>query len=486
VLSEYYVAVKNDAAARQMLLPLLNDQRAAASANLRLAALDYKGGHADDAFKRLASVLDKDQSNLDALLLKSTILLSEKKTDEALASANAAVERHPSSTAALFVLGRVQTLRNQPEVAVHAFEEVLRLNPRATAAKVALAQLQLAAGHSDTSVVLAAEALANEPNNADAQLVYTRGLLRRGELDRAGAELKQLSARYPRSAVLHAETGMLLGLKHDYSGARKAFEEALQLQPANIEALDGLVAIDLATKDYASARARVDARIASAPTAQLLTLAARTYGATGDLAGAERLLRRALDLDSGNLTAYGGLGQLYAMQGKLAEARAEFEKLAQRSPKSVSALTMVAIIAEAQGDMKTAREGFEHVLQVDPEAAVASNNLAWIYANNGGNLDVALQLAQTAHKHLPDLAEINDTLGFIYYKKNLSALAITSLKLSADKDPANAIYQYHLGLAYAGEGDADHARQALKRALVLKPAFDGAPHAKELLASLAK
>ena len=485
-LSEFYMATKNDEAARRVLMPLLNDPRASDKANLRLAALDYSSGAHAEALEKLSAVLERDQTNLDALLLQSAIALSDGKADEALVSAGFATKRHPTSSSAFFVLGRIQAALKRPDEAVRAFEEVLKLNPRATAAKVALAQLHLAGGRSEASLDLAAEAHKSEPDNADAQFVYLRGLLRRGQLDRAAAELKQMAARFPRSSAVHAEIGMMLGLKHEYGAARTAFDQALQLQPDNIAALDGLVALDLAAGNHAAARARLDARIASAPTSALLTLAARTYGATGDLAGAETLLRRALDLDSGNLTAYGGLGQLFATRGKLPHARVEFQKLTERSPRSVPALTMLAIIHEGEGNLKAAREILARVLEIDPEAPVAANNLAWIYATSGENLDVALQLAQTAQKHLPELAAVNDTLGFIYYRKNLPALAIPMLSMSVKKEPGNAIYQYHLGLALAGGGNREQARQALTRALVLKPGFDGAAQARALLTSLEK
>jgi len=122
-------------------------------------------------------------------------------------------------------------------------------------------------------------------------------------------------------------------------------------------------------------------------------------------------------------------------------------------------------------------------LQIDPEAAVAANNLAWIYVQRGGNLDVAMQLAQIAQKRLPEVAEVEDTLGFIYYKKNLVPLAIELLNASRAKDPKNALYEYHLGLAYTSAGDVARARGSLARALALKPDFDGAAEAKTLLAS---
>jgi putative PEP-CTERM system TPR-repeat lipoprotein len=483
-LAEYYLAVDNEAAARDILEPMLSDPHASAMANARLASLDYRGGRHDDAYRRLATVLAKDHTNLQALLVKSALLLTEGKLDEALTAASTAAERHPEAASAFFALGRVQTARRQPDAAITAYQEVLRLNPRATPAKVALAQLNLAQGRPDASIGFAVEALANEPANADARLLFARGLLTRGELDRAKVELQQLVTRFPDSAAVHTQMGMLLGRKRDVAGARAELERALLLQPEAVEPLAGLVLLDLAARDDKAARSRVDARVAAAPTAPLLTLAARVHAASHEPAAAERLLRQAIELDSTYLDAYSALGQLYVVQQKLAAARTEFETLAERSPRSVAASTMVGIILQTEGDVPAARERFERVLQIDPEAAVAANNLAWIYAANGGNLDVALQLAKTAQKRLPGVPEVSDTLGFIYYKKDLASLAISTLKVSVESDPQNAVYQYHLGLAYASAGDATRATQSLSHALALRPDFDGAHQAKDLLGSL--
>ena len=65
-----------------------------------------------------------------------------------------------------------------------------------------------------------------------------------------------------------------------------------------------------------------------------------------------------------------------------------------------------------------------------------------------------MHLAQTAQKRLPGVAGVSDTLGVIYYKKDLAGLAISALKFSTEAEPENAIYHYHLGLAYHSAGDA--------------------------------
>ena len=115
---------------------------------------------------------------------------------------------------------------------------------------------------------------------------------------------------------------------------------------------------------------------------------------------------------------------------------------------------------------------------------MAANRLAWILAETGGSLDVALELARRAARSLPDSAPMQDTLGWIYYRKGLVALAIPIFQKSVDREPANPVYIFHLGLAHAKAGDSRQARQALQQALALARDFKGADEARRLLVSL--
>jgi cellulose synthase operon protein C len=484
-LADYYTLTGNPAAARTILEPLERAPKTSVEASIRIAALEYAAGQHDKAYAQLAKVLATDETNVQALVVRSDLLLSEGKLDEALAAASKAAESHPDATAAQFALGRVQAARRQVGAATKAYQEVLRLNPRATAAKLALANLSLAQGQADTAVGLAEEVLNNEPANAEARLALVRGLLARGEFGPAERELNRLAERFPNSPAVHAQMGFLLGRQGKVAPARKEFERVLELDPDSVEGIIGLTTLDLAAKRLPEARARIDARLAKGrETAPLLAFAAQVSVALKDLKRAESLLRQAIALDANYLAAYSALGQLYINQRQLDSARAEFEVVAQRSEKPVSALTMLGLIFEAEGNTAAARERYERALQVDPNAPVAANNLAWIYAQDDANLDMALQLAQVAKRGLPDSAEVNDTLGFVYYKKDLAPLAISTLKLSVDKDPANPVYQYHLGLAQAKAGDTAQAKRSLARALQLKSDFAGAEQAREVLNSL--
>jgi Flp pilus assembly protein TadD len=145
---------------------------------------------------------------------------------------------------------------------------------------------------------------------------------------------------------------------------------------------------------------------------------------------------------------------------------------------------MLAVLLESQGRTADAETEYQHTLALDPRAAVAANNLAWLYVAGNRNLDQALQLAQTAQHQLPDEPRVSDTLGWIFVKKNMAPQAIPLLEASVRIAPGDPTFQYHLGMAYVQTGDWDKARRALKQALALKPDFDGAADAKSALATI--
>jgi tetratricopeptide (TPR) repeat protein len=188
--------------------------------------------------------------------------------------------------------------------------------------------------------------------------------------------------------------------------------------------------------------------------------------------------------DASDIDAYMALGRLYVRQQKIDEAIAQFDQVASRQRNAVAPETLIGLLLEGQGKREDAKARYRRALDMDPHAAVAANNLAWIYVDEGGNLDLALQLAQTAKAQLPKRPEVNDTLGWIYQKKGLSSTALPFLQDAVQQAPSNGSYRYHLAVAYAATSQVAQARDALTRALAsgLSPADER--DAKQLLATL--
>jgi tetratricopeptide (TPR) repeat protein len=337
----------------------------------------------------------------------------------------------------------------------------------------------------DKAEAYAQQALSLAPQNPDARTISIRVDMARGNAVRADKELARLQKDYPHAVAV----SNLVAAQHLFAGrleeARRAYTASITALPSDHEALEGLVTVNIRMGRKEDAVKRMeDALNSRPPSAQLYTLAGRVYSETGNAQRAEEMLRKSIDAEPHRLTAYGLLGQLYIQQKRLADAKDQYEELVKRNPKSVSANTMLGMLMEALRD-SAAEAQYQKTLAIDPEAPIAANNLAWIYVSSNRNLDQALQLAQTALRKQPDSPQVNDTLGWIYYKKGLFSQSVRHLELSVQKNPSAGAH-YHLGMAYSQVGDIDKARRSLEKALALSQTFDGAEEAKKTLAGLGK
>ncbi len=485
-LADLYARTDRVPKARELYEVLKERAATRAVAVARLASLDYVANDRQKAYAAVDEVLKQTPTNTQLLALKSEFLVRDHRLGEALDAAKKAVDGDPKSGGAQLALAGAQAAAGNLDEAVRSYQQALNLDPRLTAAHAALARLLLARGEVERALTHAQSAVNAFPRDPDNRLMLTRVLLAKRDLGRAEAELKTLKAQSPNASAVYAVSGQLMMAKSDGAGAIRDLDKALELNASNLEALRSRLAVDLHFKKTQEGRSRLDRAMKQNPNnADLLLLAARFEQSAGDSAAAEKYLRTTLEKDASNLAAYTALGQMYLQQQRLDEARHEYEEIVKRKPDSVPARTMVGMILDVQQKHEESKKIYEGIVnRGGVRAPVAANNLAWIYANRGEQLDFALQLAQDAKQQLPDSAEVNDTLGWVYYKKDLRELAVKTLENSVGKDPKNVIFQYHLGLAYAKAGQSIKARRALEEALRLKPDFDGADEARKTLASL--
>jgi tetratricopeptide (TPR) repeat protein len=482
-LSDYYLTVRRLGDARRTLEAVpQSDEQTYRTARLRLAGLDLQSGDRQHADALVDEVLAKEPQNTDALLLKAQLLVSDAKLDEALSVVRQAVANDPRSAQAQYALGRLLVAQRDSQDAMNAFNEALKLNPNLAEVEMELAKLHFEAGRIDLAEQFARNAVTKIPGYTEALILLAHIDLTKGRLESAERTLTALVKGNAGSPVIQTEFGRLQLAKKNRSEARAAFERALSKDPKYVDALTALTQMDLEDKHQDVARARVDAAVKrNGKDGRTAALAGETYVALGDYAAAEPVLRQAIETDPSNLRTYGLLAQVLAAQKRLADGVREFETMAERAPKSVGVQTFVAVLLHVQNRTEEARAQYQKVLEIDPRAPVAANNLAWMYAVDGQQLDIALQLAQTAKAQLPDDPSVNDTLAWVYYKKNLSESAILILEPLTRQEPNNPTYRYHLGLAYAQAGKDSLARQSLERALALKlPAADAVEARKTL------
>jgi tetratricopeptide (TPR) repeat protein len=247
----------------------------------------------------------------------------------------------------------------------------------------------------------------------------------------------------------------------------------------------------LAEKQIDKAVASVNEQIVKSPGNSKFyeLLGALLFHGKRDLLGAEAAFNKALALDQHNSDAVIQLCQVRAEKGEVDQAIASGEQSLKNDPRQVNLVLLMANLYASKGEWKKAEDDFQNVLALNSQNPAAAHGLARVMLRTGGSLDVALSLAQTALRGMPDSPAVVDTLGWIYYQKGVNALAISNLQEALrlqekDKMPDDPNIHYHLGMAYEKGAQPALARQHFEHVLKNYPNYSGTAEIKRELTHL--
>jgi len=422
-LADYYYAAHRYKDARATLERASGD-----AARVRLAAIDYETGAPADARKRLDRMLKK-RPPAEALALNARLLADERKSDEALQSARAALAIDPSLPAANYLVGSIAQQRGQLDEAQRSFEAVLRGIPTHLDARVRLAQVKIDNGHASDALSL----LDGAPGTRTVRMTFAQALLADGQIDRARQELAMLAAE----AATDPEPDIALGT-------------------LDLEAGD--------TKSAAAHSARALGLAPSSPSA--LLLAGRLAFETGEYAKAADLLTKVTAQNPDAFDPVALLANVYAEQGDGARARALLEQFASKHPDMAAPRTAIGVIYQAAGQPDEARKWYEQAITIDPREPVAAAHLARLYLEDPAKIESAVDLARTAATQSGDQPDVHDTLGWAYFKSGRTRSAVAELEQAVRLDEGNATYQSHLSdarRALAAENEQNKATALIRR-----------------------
>ena len=159
------------------------------------------------------------------------------------------------------------------------------------------------------------------------------------------------------------------------------------------------------------------------------------------------------------------------LRGDTAGSMESIKKAQSLAPNDAGAALQLAMTLEAQGKAGEAKTYYETVLKIQPDNIVALNNLAFMMAEDGKDLDQALTMAQKARQSYTKndrlVLELDDTLGWIYYRKNLSDNSIRIYQDLLKKQPERPEFRYRMAMAQYQKGDKGGARTNAQDALKL-------------------
>ena len=175
------------------------------------------------------------------------------------------------------------------------------------------------------------------------------------------------------------------------------------------------------------------------------------------------------------------LASVQTSLGSTDQAIANYQRALQNNPRDVRIYIYLSTLLESRGEWQQAEDACQKALQIQPDYAPAANDLAYLMLEHGGNVNVALSLAQTARRGLPDLPNTADTLGWAYYTQGVYNAAIDLLREAVKGNPQSPTYHYHLGMAYWRANNYPMARKQLEYTLHLSPNYSEASEIKKVL-----
>ena len=328
--------------------------------------------------------------------------------------------------------------------------------------------------------------LDGDPQNYSANILL--GNIRMADKSYPEAEkiFTALTQQSPRNPVAYYRLGLLERTRKNYDKALELLYQSLELAPNLVDVFSSIIATHMTQKHVQKALDECDGhlkRMEGDPvvTSVVYYLKGQIFTDLKQPEAAETAYRESIRINPRHTNPYRGLSRLLLKADRMDEAIILNIELIKQRPDLAFPHADVAIMYEKKKRFDQAEIHYQKALELDPNHIAAANNLAFRYAEQEKNLNKALALARRAKERLGNIPAIMDTLGWVFYKKTLYDSAAQEFEACVKRVPENPIFHFHLGLAYHKLSKYKKAKKYLMEALRLKPDFEGAREAREIL-----
>jgi tetratricopeptide (TPR) repeat protein len=460
----YHIGKKLEATAE--LEKLAQSKPGDRSARLRLVAAYTGTDRRGEAMKYLAGILQKNPKDSDALLLRSRLYLDGGEVMEAGRDLELVLRFRPDSADVHYGLSRVYALQGLERNRRDQLSDTLRINNGLLGVRIELANSYTAGRQAAAALDVLDGAPSAQKSSAAWIGVRNWALIALNRLDEAAASVeKGLAQRQDPELLL--QRGVMSAMKKDYAKARGDAEELLQLNPASARALNLAVEVSLEQNDRAAAlrflRLIAGKNSRSAP---MQTVIGEWFRRLGLVTEARQGFDAAIALNPRYTPAVLDLAALDAKEGKIDSARQTLLTVISTAPRDKGAHLWLAMIEHSSKNMDAALAEFQKVLELDPDNVVALNAAAYLLAPVDSQ--TALKYAEHALELEPESANVEDTLGWIYFRRGLYQRSTDFLSKATAAQPT-AAHQFHLAMSYLKAGENAQAEGLLAQALAKDP-----------------
>jgi len=460
----------------------------ATTLRLRIAEALVAQGKRAEATRVIDQVLKEKPTDDAARAMRASLMIDPAHPEQlrtAVSELQALVSRMPKNAVLRYNFSRALAAKGDIAQARTQLQEALKIDPSYLAPRVTLARLHLVRREFPQLLQAAKEILELDPNHMEARLLQAQAYIGSGNYAQGRKEIEATLERYPNLPEAYLQLGLLNVQERKFKEAEEVFARLHRNNPGDLRGLLGLADVFALQNRYDQGIGLLKAELAKQPERLDVMIAmANLEVRSGKYEEAIVNFKKVLEKNPTSTELHLQIGETYRLKRDYASAAPFFRKAMELSPNDPRPYVPLGMLQDSLGQRAEARATYQRVLKLQPDQPIALNNLAYLMAESGDDLDQALTLAQRARKILPQDPNVADTVGWIYIKKNLSDNAIEIFRDLVSKLPQNTTYRYHLGMALYQKGDKLSARKELQTALRGKPAPEEAAKIKELLAKL--
>lgn len=407
-------------------------------------------------------ILEKEPDNPEAHFVKAKIALTEADVVTAKASLETVLQARPDWAQARFVLGSTLTAAGEYARARAELSRAVELDPQQLDARKLLAKVHAQLGEHEFAIEQGRAYLAERPDDSEVRIVVGQSLIRVGRGEEAYKEVEKIPEEKRDAAAQFALGRLDLAFGRMDQGQARLLK-ADEMSPGNAQVLRVLLSLDRENGKLPESVARIaKAAEANPKDSSLAELQGEAALLSGDAAAGRKHLERAIEIDGRNVGAQLALADVALREGKRTEMIEILERAAGSVPESADLQYRLAVAYEQNDRKPEAITAYEKAIELNNDLALAKNNVAYLIAETGGDLDRALELAQQAKEQLPDDGNASDTLGWVMLKRGVPSAAIGYLEEALARFPADAfevqgIVRNHLAEAYEKNEEAEKA-----------------------------
>jgi len=460
-------------------------------AKMRLVELSLLQKDKPNAERLLTEVLDVDNANSSALLMRSKFRLEKGDADGAISDLRIVLRAMPDSGQAMVGLARAYVLKGEMEVAESNWRKALEVNPANMEAIIPLVAARVERGDAARAEDLLIKAIKADSQNPMLFEMLVR--VRITKKDWVGAEeaINTLQKKAENKVISLALRGVLLEGQGEYSKAIEVYKKIMSETPQAEKPLQDIARIYRGKKKLDELEGYLNAFVEqNSNNVMAHNLLGQVYAAEGKWDEANKVLQYVLTIDPKSLIAYQQLSTVFLRQGKTEEALVLYRKGIQELSDSSELMLMMAKYFYSEKKLEKAALTYEDLLIKYPDHNEAANNLADLLINmpeDPNRTKRALELAGRFKNSKNPYAL--DTYGWVLFKSGSVDEAVEVLKKAVKVAPEMPVFHYHLAEAYHAAGNHDASLIEIKKALLLvkqQDEFDEIERAKELLKQLSE